>query len=261
VLTPPVRGVLLDLDDTLYPQAEFLDAAWRAVAQHGAGRGIDPDALLGALREETAAGSARGGIIDRALARAGAAPSHVEALLAAFRAVEPPELTPYPGVLRALAALRRRVPVGLVTDGEVTGQRRKLAALGLADAFDVVVLSDLAGRERRKPHPAPFRRALAGLDLPPGDVVMIGDRPDKDVAGALAAGLRTVRVRTGEYAGQPDRPGTWFSTPCFAVAVRQLLPHLPAPREPGPVEQPLGCGPPTAPSPACDVPVLVGGRP
>jgi putative hydrolase of the HAD superfamily len=254
-----VRGVLVDLDDTLHPQAEFLDAAWRAVAEHGAERGIDPDALLGALREETAGGSSRGRIIDRALARAGAPSSHVEALLAAFRAVEPPVLTPYPGVVRALAQLRRRVPVGLVTDGEVTGQRRKLAALGLADAFDVVVLSDLAGRHRRKPHPAPFARALAGLGVPAGQVVMIGDRPDEDMAGALAAGLRAVRVRTGEYAVRPDHPGTWFGAPCFATAVHLLLTHLPAPRDPEPEPDALGCGPPTAPSAACDLPVLVGG--
>ncbi|MCO1657851.1 HAD family hydrolase [Pseudonocardia humida] len=260
MLIPPVRAVLVDLDDTLHPQAEFLDTAWRAVAQHGARRGLNPDALLGALREETAAGSARGSIIDRALARAGADPSHVEALLAAFRAVEPPTLTPYPGALRALAALRRRVPVGLVADGEVTGQRRKLAALGLTDAFDVVVLGDLDGRDRRKPHPAPFRRALAGLGVPPERVVMIGDRPDEDVAGAVAAGLRAVRVRTGEYATRPDHPGTWFSAPCLALAVHRLLPHLPDPPDPDRSEQPPGCGPPTAPSPACDLPVLVAGR-
>jgi FMN phosphatase YigB (HAD superfamily) len=54
--------------------------------------------------------------------------------------------------LRALALLRERVPAALVTDGSVTGQRRKPAALGLADAFDAVVFSDRAGRARREPH-------------------------------------------------------------------------------------------------------------
>jgi putative hydrolase of the HAD superfamily len=246
-----IRGVLVDLDDTLYPQAEFLDQAWRSVAAFGATRGLDPDALLGALREETAGGSARGGLIDRALARLGAPTSHVPALLAAFRAVSPDRLTPYPGVVRALDRLRSRVPVGLVTDGEVTGQRRKLAALGLADAFDTVVYSDLAGRALRKPHPAPFHRALADLGLPVAEVVMIGDRPDKDAVGAAAAGMRAVRVLTGEYAAQPDHPGTWLRTACFAGAVCALLPHL----APDPTRTPfversieeLGCGPPTAP--------------
>ncbi len=39
----PVRGVLVDLDDTLYPQAEFLGLAWFAVAARGARLGLDRD--------------------------------------------------------------------------------------------------------------------------------------------------------------------------------------------------------------------------
>jgi putative hydrolase of the HAD superfamily len=247
VLNRPVRGVLVDLDDTLYPQAEFLDTAWRAIAALAGTRGLDPDALLGALREETAGGSARGRLIDRALERIDAAPRHARALLTAFRSVDPAGITPYPGVLRALALLRERVPVALVTDGWMTGQRRKLAALGLADAFDAVVLGDRAGRDRGTPHPAPFRRALEDLALPAEDVVMIGDRPE-DAAGVIGAGLRAVRVTTGEHAGRPDHPGTWFTASCFATAVRLLLPHLPpAAAPPDPPEVPDPAGPATAP--------------
>lgn len=246
-----IRGVLVDLDDTLYPQAEFLDQAWRAVAAFGATRGLDADALLGALREETAAGPAGGGLIDRALDRLGAAAAHLPALRAAFRAVSPEPLTPYPGVVRALNRLRGRVPVGLVTDGEVAGQRRKLAALGMVDAFDTVVFSDLAGPARGKPHPAPFRAALDDLGLPAAEVVMIGDHPDQDAAGAVAAGMPAVRVLTGEHAARPDHPGTWLRASCFAAAVCTLLPHLVAdPRREPFVERPLdelGSGPPTAP--------------
>lgn len=237
------RGVLVDLDDTLHPQAEYLDQAWRAVAAFGATRGLDPDALLGALREETAGGSARGGLIERALARTGAPASHAPPLLAAFRAFAPAALTPYPGVRRALERLRGRVPVGLVTDGEVAGQRRKLAALGLSDAFDAVVFSRL--------HPEPFRRAATELGVPAADLVLIGDRPDRDADSAVAAGVRIVRVLTGEHATRPDHPGTWLRASCFAGAVCALLPHLaPDPSRSPPVEPSLdrlGCGPPTAP--------------
>ena len=222
----PVRGVLVDLDDTLYPQAEYLDLAWRAVATRAGELGLDPIALLAALRAEAAGGSARGGIIDRALARTGTPDSHVPALLGAFRALDPVRLPPYPGAVAALAALCRRVPVALVTDGEPTGQRRKIAALGLTAAFDVVVLSDLAGREHRKPHPRPFTAALDGIGVPAEHAVMIGDRPDKDVAGAAGIGLRAIRVSTGEYADRPDHPATWFRAATFADAVRALLPHL-----------------------------------
>jgi putative hydrolase of the HAD superfamily len=104
----------------------------------------------------------------------------------------------------ALAALRARCPIGLVTDGDPGIQRVKLAALALSDAFDVVVLSDELGRRYRKPHPAPFRAALSALGAAPSAVLFVGDRPDKDVAGAASAGMACIRVLTGEYAGAPD---------------------------------------------------------
>jgi putative hydrolase of the HAD superfamily len=65
----PVRGVLVDLDDTLYPQAEFLGLAWFAVAERGARLGLDRDRLHAALAAAAAGDSARGGIIDEAVRR------------------------------------------------------------------------------------------------------------------------------------------------------------------------------------------------
>jgi putative hydrolase of the HAD superfamily len=211
----PVRAVLVDLDDTLYPQSAVLDAAWRAVADRGTRHGLDRTLLLAALRDDAARGSARGGILDRALEHVGGSVRHV-----------PDRLTPYPGVRRTLAALRRRVPIALVTDGDVDGQRRKVIALGLSAAFDVLVFSDRFGRAHRKPDPRPFREALRGLGVAAADAVMIGDRPDKDVAGAAGAGLRGIRVGTGEYAARPDHPATWLRADTFAAAVDLLLPHL-----------------------------------
>jgi HAD superfamily hydrolase (TIGR01458 family) len=44
-----------------------------------------------------------------------------------------------------------------------------------------------------------FHAAAARLELPPADVVMVGDDIETDVRGALAAGLRGVLVRTGKF--------------------------------------------------------------
>ena len=96
----------------------------------------------------------------------------------------------------------------------------------------MTVFSDGWGREFRKPHPRPFRTALALLGVDAAEAVMIGDRPDKDVAGATGAGLRAVRVGTGEYAERPDHPDTWFRTDTFAAAVDLLNPYLAARRAP-----------------------------
>jgi putative hydrolase of the HAD superfamily len=214
-----LRAVLFDLDDTLFPQADWLDGAWTAVADAGRAQGVDAAAFEAALRAVAAQGSAKGHIIDRALGRVGRADVDVAPLVARFAAHAPAGLDPYPGVADALADLGRRTPLGLVTDGDPGIQRAKLAALGIEPLFTVVVLSDELGREHRKPSPVPFRAALDALGVAATDVVHVGDRPDKDVRGASAAGIRAVRVRTGEYGSVPDDPEPWASVTDAVAAI------------------------------------------
>ena len=200
----PVRALLIDLDDTLYPQSQFLEGAWDAVAEAAVRFGAPREALAATLRAMAALGTAEGRIIDRSLIACGH--GHVDAalLVGAFTQYRPTSLEPYEQVATTLHSLRQHHTLALVTDGIPAQQRAKLAALGLVDYFDIVVCSDDAGREFRKPHERPFVTALHHLGVAPIHAVMIGDSPHKDVAGAHAVGMRSIRVRTGEYASISD---------------------------------------------------------
>ena len=59
-----------------------------------------------------------------------------------------------------------------------------------------------------KPEKGYFRLALEELGLPSHEVAMVGDDAEADVAGAQAAGLKGILVRTGKYRpeteGRPD---------------------------------------------------------
>jgi len=59
-----------------------------------------------------------------------------------------------------------------------------------------------------KPERGFFRLALEDLKLSPHEVAMVGDDAETDVAGAQAAGLKGVQVKTGKYRqgveGTPD---------------------------------------------------------
>jgi putative hydrolase of the HAD superfamily len=215
-----ISAVLFDLDDTLYPQAAWLDGAWAAVAARGAALGICQIDFRAALHAVAALGTDRGRIIDRALERCGFGDVAVAPLVEAFREHAPAVLDCYPGITDELRALSALVPVGIVTDGDPVIQRAKVRALALD--VDVVVCSDENGREHRKPDPLPFFDALDALALDASGAVFVGDRPDKDVAGAIAAGMRAVRVHTGEYASRPDEPAPWRSV-ASAVDAIQLL--------------------------------------
>ncbi|KAF2362925.1 HAD-superfamily hydrolase LHPP/HDHD2 [Trinorchestia longiramus] len=77
-----------------------------------------------------------------------------------------------------------------------------------------------------KPVPGFFHAALKQIDCVPEDAVMIGDDVRDDVAGAQAAGMSGVLVRTGKYRpGDEDTvsppPAATFDN--FALAVEWLL--------------------------------------
>jgi putative hydrolase of the HAD superfamily len=90
----------------------------------------------------------------------------------------------------ALVRLRGVWRLGLLTNGASCLQREKLAASGLAGHFDAVVVSGDLGSG--KPDPAIFRHTLALLGHTIGPAVMVGDSLDRDIHGALEAGLDAV---------------------------------------------------------------------
>ena len=225
---PPPAAVVVDLDDTVYPQAAYLYGAARAVGRAGAALGLDQVKLSHAVRAQLVAGSDSGGTIDRALAACGVPPGRVAgmlpALVAAFVGYRPRRLPLYLGARTALAQLGDRFPLACLTDGDPAIQRAKLAATGVTPVFDAVVITDeLGGRAARKPHPDGLRHAAAVLGGAARDLVVGGDRPGTAGAVAAALGARSIRVRTGEYADHPDTPAATAVVADLPAAAALLL--------------------------------------
>lgn len=51
-----------------------------------------------------------------------------------------------------------------------------------------------------KPNPLLYEMAMARLGVCAGECLMVGDRPDTDIAGAARLGMHTALVRTGRFA-------------------------------------------------------------
>jgi putative hydrolase of the HAD superfamily len=190
-----MRAFLFDLDDTLYPEQQFVRGGLRAVARRLAARfDREADAVEREL-VEILARDGRGKVFDTFLARRGiAAAGLVPALVRAYRE-HTPELSLDPEALPLLARLRALgLRLGLVTDGLAAVQRRKIAALGLDAWFEAIVCTDELGPDQAKPSPRPFLAALARLGVAPQEAYHVGNDPTRDVAGAQAAGLRAVLI-------------------------------------------------------------------
>jgi putative hydrolase of the HAD superfamily len=194
---PRWRAVVLDLDDTLYPEAAYVRSGFRAVAARaqetlGVPAG-EAEAELVALFEQ----GVRGDTFDRWLAARGlGGGSVVGDLVATYRAHEP-DIDPFPDAAPLVGRLRAGgSAVGLLSDGDPAVQGAKLEALGLRDAFDAIVITGELGPDAGKPSPRGFEEVLRRLgSTPPGDAVYVSDNPAKDFLGARRAGMRSIRVR------------------------------------------------------------------
>lgn len=106
----------------------------------------------------------------------------------------PPALLP--GAAEGVRALRAAgLRLAIVSDtGFPSGeaQTEVLARDGLADAFDALVYSCDVGHT--KPNAAMFQAALDRLGVAPDETLHVGDIERTDVAGALAMGMRAVRI-------------------------------------------------------------------
>lgn len=195
------RGIVFDLDDTLYPERDYVLSGFRAVAAWASHHlGLPAEQGFSELRSLFERG-VRGDTFDRWLGAHGLAPYLAKQLVSVYREHQP-VLVPFAGVADLLDALGEKHSLGLLTDGYLAVQRRKLAALDLAHHFDAAVFSDELGREAWKPSPEPYREILDRLGMASSEAVYVADNPLKDFLGARRVGMSTVRFRCagGEYA-------------------------------------------------------------
>ncbi|MEA3190639.1 MAG: putative hydrolase of the superfamily [Thermoplasmata archaeon] len=104
---------------------------------------------------------------------------------------------PYPGVRRTLVTLARNgIRMGVLTDAPRFKGYQRLDAAGLVDFFEFILTFTDSGV--LKPDPKPFRSAIDLFGLPPHEILMVGDWPERDLSGAKAAGMRTAWARYGK---------------------------------------------------------------
>jgi HAD superfamily hydrolase (TIGR01509 family) len=92
-----------------------------------------------------------------------------------------------------LRGLKERHRLAVVSNFDYTPTARGvLEREGIADLFDIILVSDEVGW--RKPKPLIFEMALERLDVSAGEALFVGDRIDIDVAGAQGVGMGSAWV-------------------------------------------------------------------
>jgi HAD superfamily hydrolase (TIGR01509 family) len=220
-MSRPYAAVLFDLFDTLVhfdpnrlPVVEIAGKTVRSSAGrlleilNGHAPGVTLEACYDALRaswqeaerlravdhREVAAPQRMGDMLQRVAVDPAACPAgFIESLLDAHRgalaeAVQFPE-----HYRRLLRALRPHYRLAVVSNFDYTPTAvGMLRTAGVAELFDVIVVSDAIGW--RKPRPEIFEAALHQLGVASHEALFVGDRADIDVVGAQRMGMRVAWV-------------------------------------------------------------------
>ena len=190
--------LIFDLDDTLYPELDYILGGFRAAASAVEESWGHPAAETYRELERIFLSAPDAPVFDRWLERRGEGGTEGQdrdRMLSAYRGHRP-ELRLFADASWALDMLGAEYRLALLTDGRSESQRYKIEALGLKDTFREVLVTDEFGLSWRKPSPRGFELLLARLGgCRPEDAVYIADNPAKDFLAPNLLGMQSVRVR------------------------------------------------------------------
>lgn len=221
-----IRAIAFDLDNTLYDKETFARGAYRRMARYLAStRSVSVNAVFDALdRSSRKLGSNHPRLFEHALKKFAIRDEVViRRLVGVYRRHAPRSLPLYPGARALVRRLSEKYALAVITDGYPATQRNKLRALGIRRYFSTIVYTQAlgGGKKFRKPHPLAYETAIRRFRLRPTELLYVGDNPRVDFAGALAAGVRCVRVQTGEF-GRTRLPGAMRRSVLEVRDIRKL---------------------------------------
>lgn len=179
-----IRGLIFDLDDTIYSEKEYVHSGFKAVALYLGAE--EYAARLWQLFEEGKPA------IDQLLTEIGRTEEKNQAL--DIYRNHKPTIHIYDGVKELITDLKAQgYKIGVITDGRPEGQRNKIEALGLnAIVDDIIITDELGGIQFRKPCDIAYRIMQTKWKLPASQIVYIGDNTDKDFQAPKQLGMRSI---------------------------------------------------------------------
>ena len=133
---------------------------------------------------------------------------YLAAAIVAYRRAREANLLLYPNVNHTLVELMKiGIKLAVVSDAPSREAWMRIYYLNLHHHFDIVLTFD--DTNARKPSPIPFQMALKELITKPSETLMVGDWPERDVAGANNLGIRTIFARYGDSFGTINSGADW----------------------------------------------------
>jgi putative hydrolase of the HAD superfamily len=184
----PNSFVVFDLDDTLYPEIEYLESAYKFIAETILPATVKN--IYDIMLEHYRCGK---NVFNWIVSSYAGNDSKITIpyLLQLYREHKP-EIKLNEGARYLLDSLKEKnIPVGLITDGRSLTQRNKLKALGLDEYFKEVIISEEFGSEK------PDERNYLYFEnkYPGKEFYFIGDNTAKDFLVPIKLGWFTICLK------------------------------------------------------------------
>lgn len=188
--TQPIKGVIFDLDDTLYSEKQYVRSGYKKIGEY-----LEKEDAADKLWIYFKAGKPA---IDEYLEEIDEVEKKSECLNLYRNQL--PEITLYDGVEEMIKNLKNRgIKVGIISDGRPEGQRNKIKALGLDGLIDDIIITDeLGGTQFRKPNDISFRIMQNRWRIPFEQIMYVGDNPNKDFHAPKQLGMRWLYFANGD---------------------------------------------------------------
>ncbi len=187
-----IRAIFFDIDDTLFPTSEFAATARKnaAAAMVQAGIGAKQAAVLAAIEKEVSLhGSNYERHFDHVCSKFGcrAREKIIAAGIVAYHNTKL-RMKPHADAGKTLLQLQKRgYLLYAASEGKPIKQWDKLFRLGLSQHFSEVFVTPRKSK-------AFYLSAAKAISCKPGECLMVGNRPDKDIAPAKEAGFHTAML-------------------------------------------------------------------
>jgi putative hydrolase of the HAD superfamily len=196
-----IEVLVFDLDDTLFPEYEFVISGFQSVSNW-----LETKYCLSGFFEvacQCFRQGKRNNIFNLALEelKFEYESGLIQELLQVYRQHKP-TISLHEDANWAIEYFKTSRKLGMITDGYLLTQQNKVEALRIENSFDTIIYSDLYGREHWKPSRLPYEQIMRSLGCSGKECVYIGDNPHKDFVTAKTLDWMTIQIcRTdGEYA-------------------------------------------------------------
>jgi putative hydrolase of the HAD superfamily len=196
-----VKALIFDLDDTLFPEKQYVFSGFHHVSQIISQRfKINAETVF--LKMENLFNESSKNVFNRTLEllKISFDGEVIKNLVFEYRNHKP-EISFYDDVIPFLEKIKRKgYKTGIITDGYKEAQNLKIKALEAEKYFNFILITDEFGEGYKKPGIKSFELMKEKLSVEYEDMIYIGDNPEKDFYISRIYPIKTVRIqREGVY--------------------------------------------------------------